>query len=255
MTAAGDFPLGNASGGLLVLSIFQYFLYQSATQWAPSAVPTARVTVMSTSTSVARSLSSGGHGIPWLFYVPAVLVGILTTNDVIASFTPHPAEIIGIADGAVFIALSCLWYFVLGRLPNLLLVRNIRKQVPSARDVFGAEFLNATGGHRGVIAQFGGSRPTALVVLSDGLQAWAGSGDSARPVRTWSWESFDEISTRAPSWSASIALRQKGSVAPLTLVLRSPGVLSTLHQRGRMRIARVAEFHGLRDTAVGGSQQ
>jgi hypothetical protein len=201
---------------------------------------------MSTPYGMARTVSSGGRGVAWLFFVPIALVSIYVI-DAMVVWRGHEAGLDEAgSDLAVVLCFLTIWYFGIGRIPNLVAVRKIRRQAADAVLTYGVDVFTHPKGSRRSVARFAGAIPNVVSVSRLGLQLWAGTGDSARPVKSWGWGEVSEVS--APG-SSLIAVQTYGSSIPFELSVLENRALSTLRVRGKSRVRLVAQLDELREFA------
>jgi hypothetical protein len=205
---------------------------------------------MSTPLNVARSVSSGTRGVPWLLFIPALLIAFWIANS-----TPQPPILIRrsdwliILDLGIFVVLFLVWYFVFARIPVTLQVRNVRRQVSDAVLVSGVILVSVAEDAiwRGRTREFHRAGANVIVATRSDLQFWGGTGDNARPLLSIEWPRIESIAGVAGvAKSALVTISIRESQVPLRFILVSNETLSTIKLRGSVRDRRVAQLNAIR---------
>ncbi|MCU1471036.1 MAG: hypothetical protein JWQ39_2185 [Glaciihabitans sp.] len=207
---------------------------------------------MTGTNSAARSFASGGGGIPWLFYVPTVLAGIWICDAVAPpEWISRHGAIAAWTDVALAVVLGAVWYFGLARVPNVVAVRNVRRQSSDGVIICGAALAktgyiwvaNTARADARNLAHLAAA--TVIVASRSGMQVWGGTGDNARPIVTLDWSGVASVTAPNVAGSSMIALDFKptGSIQ-FSLISTKP--FSSRRIRGSERQRYVGRLEDLR---------
>jgi hypothetical protein len=199
---------------------------------------------------MASGLASGGRGATWLLLLPVIIVVYYATEQLFPSHGRDVSFNETLAFGAVVIGCFALWYFVIGRIPNWITVHNVVREANKPDGVFGVDVFSRPHRAAKYTMRFAGAVPNVLCVSASGLQLWAGRGDAARPVQTWSWTKIQSVGTQGATNSSLIAVAIQGNTVPFMMSVLENRVLSTMRVRGRARSRLVARIEALREPAA-----
>jgi hypothetical protein len=159
-----------------------------------------------------------------LLYLPALVVGVVLVNTsalVKVDFNR------GIADAVIVLGVSAIWYFFVARIPNAIMIRNVRRQVPTARFVTGVSCASVSG--RPLKSEVTQST-NVFVATSSGIELWGGTGDNARPLLSANWSA---VRVRSSIHGTKVELQLDKDDWVISLNVFSSRVASPLKVRGR----------------------
>jgi hypothetical protein len=140
---------------------------------------------------------AGGTGSTWVFFVPACVVLLFVVNAFLPPYySPDYVKIVPAIDVGLLALLGLIWYFVIGRIPRRLRVRDVRHQIQGASTAYGVQ------GRFGWLAFFDrredvAPRPaavTTVVATADGLEFWGGPVGGSSPIRIVPWSAVASVS-------------------------------------------------------------
>ena len=140
---------------------------------------------------------AGGTGSTWVFFVPACVVLLFVVDAFLPPYySPDYAKIVPAVDVGLLVVLGLIWYFVIGRIPRRLRVRDVRRQIQGPSVAHGVQ------GRFGWLAFFdrgegAARRPaavTTVVATAAGLEFWGGPVGGSSPLRTVPWPAVASVS-------------------------------------------------------------
>jgi hypothetical protein len=210
---------------------------------------------MTVSYNPARAITSRSNDAPWLFFIPAVFIGIIVFDSSMRSWIARNGTAAAWIDVGIAVVIGAIWYFGFARVPNSLHVRTIRRQVLDQDGVWGAALPKTSARWLSDTLRREGERirarsaPSALVATKAGLQIWGGAGNNTQPLVYVPWGRVQQIGAPPSQHSALITVDLSGPNESFGITLRNTATLSTTLIRNRRLRKVVASLETLRTTA------
>jgi len=201
---------------------------------------------MSTGLASARLIGTAGRGVAWAFFVPITVISIWAIDGILNWTGSATATTEGSASLATALGCFVLWYFVVGRVPNWIAVRNVRSETSGAALVYGADVFTQPRRSLRFVARFEQAGANAVVFSASGIQLWGGKRDDIRPIATWDWAQVGTIAPHGGGMSPFISIQMAGGSVPLMVSIVQGRVFAFTRLRGRARARLIARIETLR---------